>query len=83
MTTVTGNNNMHNEAQPAIGVGLIASLLTFFSGLTVTEWAALIGIVGTIITVTLAVMRFMEERQLRKLDMELKRRQLLQREPNG
>lgn len=77
MTTATGNN-MHNEAQPAIGIGLIASLITFFSGLTVTEWAAVIGIFGTIITVTLAVMRFLEERQLRKLDMALKRRALQQ-----
>lgn len=76
MTTATGNN-MHNEAPTAISVGLIASLLTFFSGLSLTDWAALIGIVGTVITVLLAVIRFFEERQLRKLDMALKRRELI------
>lgn len=78
MTTATGNN-MHNEAPTAISVGLIASLLTFFSGMSLTDWAALIGILGTVITVFMAVIRFLEERQLRKLDIAIKQRDLRKR----
>lgn len=79
----TGNNNMHNEAQSALGIGLITSLLTFFSSMTLEKWAALIGIIGTLVTVALAVMRFLEERQLRNLDIAIKQRQLGTRGKHG
>jgi hypothetical protein len=78
MTTATGNN-MHNETPTALGVGLIASVLTYISGMSLTEWAAFIGIVGTVITVALAILRFFEERQLRKLDIAIKQRELRKR----
>ena len=75
----TTGNNMHNEAPQAIGIGLLASLLTFIRSMSLTDWAAFIGIVGTVITVALAILRFVEERQLRKLELALKQRELRKR----
>ena len=87
MTTTTGNN-MHNETPWTITAGLMGfynMLVAHVSALTLNDWVLVIGALGGLASLFIAVFRYVQESEIRKLDIAIRTAQLkkLQQQNNG
>jgi NADPH:quinone reductase-like Zn-dependent oxidoreductase len=84
MTIQTGNN-MHNETPwtiTAMLIGFYNMLISHFASLSLNDWVLVIGALGGIASLIIAIFRYIQESEIRKLDVAIRRAQLKKLQQN-
>ena len=70
-TTATGQPMPHDPNQWTL-IALLTSATNFLAGLNFSEWLALLGAIGMLISLGMQFVRFLGDRELQALDKRIK-----------
>ncbi len=84
--TITTGNNMHNETPwtiTAMVMGFYNMLVSHLSALSLNDWVLIIGALGGLASLFIALFRHIQESEIRKLEIAIRTAQLKKLQQNN